>query len=71
MRGATLPLAQYAFMAWCSRKAQGQLYVYICLYRYSFENSSYSTDVYVELPSFLWKLPSKMDVIKEFIKVIT
>jgi hypothetical protein len=29
MRGAILPLPQYAFMAWCSvkRKAQGQLYL--------------------------------------------
>jgi hypothetical protein len=27
MRGAILPLPQYASMAWCSVKAQGQLYV--------------------------------------------
>jgi hypothetical protein len=27
MRGATPPLLQYAFMAWCSVKAQGQLYL--------------------------------------------
>jgi len=26
MRGALHPLLQYAFMAWCSVKAQGQLY---------------------------------------------
>jgi hypothetical protein len=26
MRGALLPLPQYAFMAWCLVKAQGQLY---------------------------------------------
>jgi hypothetical protein len=26
MRGAIPPLPQYAFMAWCSAKAQGQLY---------------------------------------------
>jgi hypothetical protein len=26
MSGATPPLPQYAFMAWCSVKAQGQLY---------------------------------------------
>jgi hypothetical protein len=31
MRGAILPLPQYAFMAWCSVKAQGQLYLYLCL----------------------------------------
>jgi hypothetical protein len=27
MSGAILPLPQYAFMAWCSVKAQGQLYL--------------------------------------------
>jgi hypothetical protein len=33
MRGAIPPLAQYAFMAWCSvkDKAQGQLYLYFTL----------------------------------------
>jgi hypothetical protein len=29
MREAIPPLLQYAFMAWCSVKAQGQLYFYI------------------------------------------
>jgi hypothetical protein len=29
MSGATLPLLQYAFMAWCSFKAQGQLHLYL------------------------------------------
>jgi hypothetical protein len=29
MRGAISPLPQYAFMAWCSVKAQGQLYIYL------------------------------------------
>jgi hypothetical protein len=29
MRGAVPPLHQYAFMAWCSVKAQGQLYLYL------------------------------------------
>jgi hypothetical protein len=29
MSGAILPLPQYAFMAWCSVKAQGQLYLYL------------------------------------------
>jgi hypothetical protein len=28
MSGAIHPLPQYAFMAWCSVKAQGQLYLY-------------------------------------------
>jgi hypothetical protein len=31
MRGAIPPLAQYAFMAWCLVKAQGQLYLYLYL----------------------------------------
>jgi hypothetical protein len=29
MSAAALPLPQYAFMAWCSVKAQEQLYLYI------------------------------------------
>jgi hypothetical protein len=29
MHGAIPPLSQYAFMAWCSVKAQGQFYLYI------------------------------------------
>jgi hypothetical protein len=29
MRGAIPPLPQYAFMEWCSVKAQGQLYLYL------------------------------------------
>jgi len=35
MHGAISPLPQYAFMAWYSVKAQGQLYLYLSLY-YSF-----------------------------------
>jgi hypothetical protein len=31
MSGAIPPLPQYAFMAWCSVKAQGQLYLYFIL----------------------------------------
>jgi hypothetical protein len=33
MRGALPPLPQYAFMAWYSVKAQGQLYLYVTLYK--------------------------------------
>jgi hypothetical protein len=33
MSGAIHPLPQYAFMAWCLVKAQGQLYLYLTLYR--------------------------------------
>jgi hypothetical protein len=29
MSGAIPPLPQYAFIAWCSVKAQGQLYLYL------------------------------------------
>jgi hypothetical protein len=29
MKGAMPPIPQYAFMAWCSVKAQGQLYLYL------------------------------------------
>jgi hypothetical protein len=31
MSGAIPPLPQYAFMAWCSAKAQGQLYLYLLI----------------------------------------
>jgi hypothetical protein len=31
MSGAIPPLLQYVFMAWCSVKAQGQLYLYLYL----------------------------------------
>jgi hypothetical protein len=31
MSGAIPPLPQYAFMAWCLEKAQGQLYIYLVL----------------------------------------
>jgi hypothetical protein len=33
MSGAIYPLAQYAFMAWCLIKAQGQLYLNPLLFR--------------------------------------
>jgi hypothetical protein len=32
MRGAILPLPQYAFTTWCSVKAQGQFYLFLYLY---------------------------------------
>jgi len=31
MRVAVPPLTQYAFMTWCSVKAQGQLYIFTFL----------------------------------------
>jgi len=39
MRGTIAPLHQYVFMAWCSVKTQGQLYIY--LYLHSFKYSQY------------------------------
>jgi len=33
MSGAIPPLPQYALMSWCSVKAQGQLYLYLCRVR--------------------------------------
>jgi hypothetical protein len=37
MSGAILPLPQFAFMVWCSVKAQGHLYLYLfTLYRTEF-----------------------------------
>jgi len=39
MRGAVPPLLQYAIMAWCSVKAEGQIYLYLCKYCKSFEIS--------------------------------
>jgi hypothetical protein len=37
MSGAVPPLLQYAFMAWFSLKAQGQLYLY--LYKHAIINN--------------------------------
>jgi hypothetical protein len=34
MSGAIIPLPQYAFMAWCSVKEQGQLYLYLTFERF-------------------------------------
>jgi len=31
MRGAMPPHSQYAFMAWCSVKAEGHIYLYLLL----------------------------------------
>jgi len=32
MNGAISPLPQYAFMAWCWVKTQGQLYLYLFIF---------------------------------------
>jgi hypothetical protein len=37
MSGAINPLTQYAFVAWCLVKAQGQLYLYITIQRHNSE----------------------------------
>jgi hypothetical protein len=47
MRGAIPPLPQYAFMAWCSFEAQGQLYLlqYTTLnQRYAYEQCYHPTE---------------------------
>jgi len=41
MCGAIPPLLQYAFIVWCSVKAQGQLYVYLLSYSLSLLFSSF------------------------------
>jgi hypothetical protein len=39
MRGAIPPLPQYVFMAWCSVKAQGQLYLTLPFFFFVAEGS--------------------------------
>jgi hypothetical protein len=43
MSRAIPPLPQYAFMAWYSVKAQGQLYSYLYLMRTSMKNKGFKT----------------------------
>jgi hypothetical protein len=50
MRGAILPLPQYAFMAWCSVEAQGQLYFYLYL---SSQCDMYSSWLYGNVFAFV------------------
>jgi hypothetical protein len=38
MNGAIPPLPQYAFMAWCSVEAQGQLYLYLLQIKSNFRD---------------------------------
>jgi hypothetical protein len=47
MSGAMPPLPQYAFMAWCSVKTQGQLYLYLYYHRISF--SVFQLDSFIEV----------------------
>jgi hypothetical protein len=49
MSGAVPPLPQYAFMTWCSAKAQGQLYIYL----YQFYNEGIKNQIIVSLIMFL------------------
>jgi hypothetical protein len=46
MNGATHPLPQYAFIAWCLVKAQGQLYLYHCL---AMNNGVFSKHLYSDV----------------------
>jgi hypothetical protein len=56
MNGAVPPLPHYAFMAWCSVKAQGQLYLYVeftffyiiqVLWCRGLQHSTYQMSVYL------------------------
>jgi len=42
MREAIPPLAPYAFMAWCSVRAQGQFYLYFCTFYSNSRKSSFA-----------------------------
>jgi len=52
MSGAIPPFTQYTFMAWCSAKAQGQLYLtlplllWVCIYMCSFQLSNKEGNFY-------------------------
>jgi hypothetical protein len=48
MCGAISPLPHYAFMAWCSVKAQGQLYLY--LYTKKYQCGVPLNDIYTKIP---------------------
>jgi hypothetical protein len=51
MSGAIHPLPQYAFMAWCLVKTQGQLYLYIYLRKAGCEEVN-SKELVLDLPKF-------------------
>jgi hypothetical protein len=53
MCGATPPLPQYTFMAWCSVKAQGQLYLYLVVILSSPTTSSFKWFLLFLLYAFL------------------
>jgi hypothetical protein len=52
MCGAIPPFAQYAFMAWCSVKAQGQLYLYLDI----------SLNIY-HITKFFWTKGADLNVV--------
>jgi len=68
MRGAIPPLSQYAFKAWCSVKAQGQLCLYHTKEFRKLQNDkicdSYSssiTDKLVKSRKLTWRCPLNLD----------
>jgi hypothetical protein len=61
MRGAIPQLPQYASMAWCSVKAQGQLYLYLC--KCVQHSTSFLTDVHRRL-LFQTHVPNFYDAVK-------
>jgi hypothetical protein len=64
MSGAILPLPQYAFMAWCSVTAQGQLdvfpFIYMCV-------CVYSMYVYVHICVYIHILTSSGGCVKSMV----
>jgi hypothetical protein len=48
MRGDIPSLPQYTFMAWCSVKAQGKLYLYLYLYKVYEENDNSWFQIYAK-----------------------
>jgi hypothetical protein len=49
MRGAIPPPPQYAVMAWCLVKAQGQLYIYFAFNKRKDEITQYAAPKYILL----------------------
>jgi hypothetical protein len=47
MRGALPPLPQYALMAWCSVKAQGQLYLHLNKTSHIHTESTYANNTLI------------------------
>jgi hypothetical protein len=67
MSGAIHPLPQYAFMAWCSVKTQGQLYLYLTSWVYDRTTAdSSSLNNYARLNTWKSKMYTGKDLILVF-----